>query len=245
MRILILGGTAEARELAERLVAMGHDVINSLAGRTSDPRRPAGTLRVGGFGGIPGLAAYLRAHRIERVVDATHPYAGLISINAVAAASHAAVPLVRFMRPAWPQPEGVEWINLEDAEHAAAALPTGSRALVTIGSGEIQPFYRRRDCAILARMIEPPDRTPPAHVEVLLARPPFTVEDELRLMQRQRITHLVTKNSGSDQTMAKLSAAEILGIYVIMIVRPLLPQATEVATVEDTIAALNLPAALP
>ena len=244
MRILILGGTAEARELADRLAALGHEVINSLAGRTSDPKRPTGSLRVGKFGGIPGLTAYLRAHRIDRMIDATHPYAGLISINAVAAAGHAAVPLVRFARPPWPQPAGVEWINLVDAEHAAAALPVGARALVTVGSGELPPFLRRRDCTIFARMIERPAADPPRHVQYLISRPPYTVEGEIRLMREHGITHLVTKNSGSDQTVAKLRAAEALGIFIIMLVRPLLPRAIEAATIEDTITALDLPRAI-
>src|SRR5690349_188542 len=103
MKILILGGTAEARELANRLVAMKHDVTTSLAGRTQDPILPDGDIRMGKFGGIPGLAAYLRAARMERIVDATHPYAGLISVNAVAASQQTGIPLVRYMRPAWEQ----------------------------------------------------------------------------------------------------------------------------------------------
>src|SRR5579863_9569257 len=105
MKILILGGTGEARELAERLVGLGHDVTTSLAGRTSAPTLPAGDLRVGKFGGIAGLAGYLNARGFDRLVDATHPYAGLISINAVAAAERTQIPLVRFMRPAWPEPD--------------------------------------------------------------------------------------------------------------------------------------------
>src|SRR5690349_6945952 len=113
MKILILGGTAEARELANRLVAKGHDVMTSLAGRTSDPKLPEGDIRMGKFGGIPGLAAYMRAVGTERLIDATHPYAGQISVNAVTAAKITGIPLVRFMRPAWEQREGDNWLTLD------------------------------------------------------------------------------------------------------------------------------------
>ena len=109
MKILILGGTAEARQLANRLVALGHDVITSLAGRTQDPILPEGGIRMGPFGGIPGLCAYLRAAKMDRLVDATHPYAGLISINAVAAAKVTGVKLVRYMRPEWAPSPGQSW----------------------------------------------------------------------------------------------------------------------------------------
>src|SRR6185312_6509926 len=114
MRVLILGGTGEARELAGRLVALGDDVTTSLAGRTSSPALPAGQLRVGKFGGVPGLVAYLKAQRIERLVDATHPYAGLISINAVAAAGRTGIPLLRLMRSAWIEPPDAGWRHVAD-----------------------------------------------------------------------------------------------------------------------------------
>src|SRR5690242_10188477 len=133
MKILILGGTGEARELAARLVAMGHAVTTSLAGRTSSPLLPAGDIRVGKFGGIPGLVGYLKMLAFDRLVDATHPYAGLISINAVAAATRAGIPLVRFMRPAWHEPAGADWQHVADIEAAARVLPSGATALITTG----------------------------------------------------------------------------------------------------------------
>src|SRR3569623_2047409 len=131
MRILILGGAGEARELAGRLGGLGQDVTTSLAGRTASPLLPPGKLRVGKFGGIAGLVGYLEALRFDRLVDATHPYAGLISINAVAAAGRTGIPLVRFMRPPWPEPKGAGWVHFGDLEAAAAALPAGATALVT------------------------------------------------------------------------------------------------------------------
>src|SRR5262245_29076391 len=137
MHILILGGTGEARELAARLVALGHTVTTSLAGRTREPILPAGELRVGKFGGVPGLVGYLRAMRFDRLVDATHPYAGLISSNAVAAAQQTGIPLVRFMRPAWVEPDGAQWRHVPDIAAAAKVLPPGATALVTTGHEDL------------------------------------------------------------------------------------------------------------
>lgn len=240
MKILILGGTAEARELANRLVAMGHDVTTSLAGRTQDPILPEGGLRMGKFGGIPGLAAYLRAARMDRMVDATHPYAGLISINAVAAAQATGIPLVRYMRPAWEQPIGANWLTVETAAEAAAALPPNADVLLTTGHMGLEHFLERDDCQFVVRLIETPAMDMPRHATLLQRRPPYRLEDEMALMEREDITHLVTKNSGGGQTSAKLDAAQRLGIQVIMIARPAYGPALEVATVEDAIAALGL-----
>lgn len=240
MKILILGGTAEARELANRLVKLGHDVTTSLAGRTQDPILPEGHLRMGKFGGIPGLAAYLKVAGIERLVDATHPYAGLISINAVAAAQAARVPLVRYMRPAWEQPLGAEWITVETVAEAAAALPPNADVLLTTGHTGLETFLERDDCQFVVRLIETPAFDMPRHATLLRTRPPFSLVDEMALMQREDITHLVTKNSGGVQTEAKLEAAQKLGVKVIMIARPIYGPAHEVASVDEAIAALAL-----
>ena len=240
MKILILGGTAEARELANRLVAMGHDVTTSLAGRTQDPKLPQGKLRRGKFGGIPGLAAYLRAAAIERLVDATHPYAGLISINAVAAARQTGTPLVRYMRPAWEQKLGAEWTIVETAAEAAAALPANAEVLLTTGHTGLAHFLDRDDCRFVVRTIEAPAADLPRHASLLQMRPPYTVADEMALMKRENITHLVTKNSGGGQTAAKLEAAQQLGVKIIMIARPVYGPANEVADVDEAIDALGL-----
>ncbi|MFD2648613.1 cobalt-precorrin-6A reductase [Devosia albogilva] len=240
MKILILGGTAEARELAGRLVAEGHEVITSLAGRTSDPILPPGALRMGRFGGIPGLSAYLRVAGIERLVDATHPYAGMISKNAVAAAQQTGVRLVRLMRPGWEPRVGQEWTLVETVAEAAAALPPGADVLLTTGHTGLETFLERDDCHFVIRLIETPALPIPQHAELLRTRPPYALADELALMQRHGFTHLVTKNSGGGQTAAKLEAAAELGVKVIMIQRPFYGPAMEVDSVEAAIAALEL-----
>jgi precorrin-6A/cobalt-precorrin-6A reductase len=240
MKILILGGTAEARELANRLVAGGHDVVTSLAGRTQEPRLPLGGLRMGKFGGIPGLCAYLRAAGIERLVDATHPYAGLMSINAVAAAQASGVPLVRYMRPAWEQQLGDDWTNVETIAEAAAALPPSADVLLTTGHTGLEQFLERDDCRFIVRTIEAPAMALPRQAALLQTRPPYDLEGEMTLMRREGISHLVTKNSGGEQTKAKLEAARRLGVKIIMIARPAYGPAREVGSVDSAIAALDL-----
>lgn len=240
MRILILGGTGEARELADRLVGMGHEVITSLAGRTQDPKLPQGNVRIGGFGGIAGLEAYLRAAHVEAIVDATHPYAGTISAHASAASRSSGVPLVRLLRPAWEPPEGARWTVVATLAEAAASLPRQARVLLTTGHAGLELFLERDDCTVLVRLIEPPLQPLPPHARLLLARPPHVLEDELALMRQEGITHLVSKNSGGEQTAAKLEAARQLGIAVIMIARPAYGPAVEAANVEQALAALGV-----
>ena len=240
MKILILGGTAEARQLANRLVGLGHEVITSLAGRTQDPILPLGSLRMGSFGGVPGLSAYLRAAAIERLVDATHPYAGLMSANAVAAAQATGVPLVRYMRPAWEQPLNADWVTVETVAEAAAALPCNGDVLLTTGHKGLLVFLERDDCQFVVRTIEAPAQELPHYASLLQSRPPYGLSEEMALMEREGITHLVTKNSGGQQTAAKLEAAQRLGVKVIMIARPHYGAALEVGTVDAAIEALSL-----
>ena len=239
MNVLILGGTGEARELAARLVALGDSVTTSLAGRTNGAKPPAGELRVGKFGGIPGLVGYLQARRIDRLVDATHPYAGLISINAVAASQRTGIPLVRLMRPAWPEPADAGWVHVPDVAAAAAALPLGATALISTGHEGLGTFLARDDCTLVIRLIEPREFPLPRHARLILGRPPYSLAGERALFGREGVTHLVTKNSGGPQTAAKLAAAREMGIAVIMIDRPVYGPAAEVATIDEAVAALH------
>ena len=240
MKILILGGTEEARLLAERLVAMGHAVTTSLAGRTSEPLLPKGEVRVGGFGGSERLGDYLLAEKFDRIVDATHPYAVEIKANAVRAAEKAGLRLVRLVRPPWNEPQYAFWKHVATPEEAAAALPRGARVLLTVGHTRLDPYLARSDCSFVVRSIEPPERPLPVHATLLLSRPPHFIGAETELMQEQGISHLICKNSGGVQTEAKLQAALKLRLPVLMIARPPLPPAHEVPTLGQAIAALRL-----
>jgi precorrin-6A/cobalt-precorrin-6A reductase len=237
MKILILGGTADARELAERLTQLGHDVTTSLAGRTRKPAIPAGQVRVGKFGGIPGLVGYLRAAGIERLVDATHPYAGLISVNAIGASQASGVPLVRYMRPPWIEPEGAGWVHVPTVSAAAQTLPPNANAFITTGHDGLEHFVARDDCRMVARLIEAPG-IELGHIQWLDDGPPYRLNDERKLFDAYGFTHLVTKNSGGERTWPKMVVAQERGVQVIMLARPVYGPAVEVGTVEDAVAAV-------
>jgi precorrin-6A/cobalt-precorrin-6A reductase len=189
---------------------------------------------------MAGLASHLRESGFDRLVDATHPYAARISAHAVAAARETGVPLIRVARPPWPEPAEAPWTQVSDIPAAAAALPAGATALLTTGHTSLDAFFARRDVTLHVRLIERPALALPPNASLILARPPFTLADEMALLRAHRITHLVTKNSGGTATAAKLEAARRLGVTVLMVARPALPPATEVATLDATIDALHL-----
>jgi precorrin-6A/cobalt-precorrin-6A reductase len=227
--VLILGGTAEARELAAQI----DDVVSSLAGRVARPRLPVGDVRVGGFGGPDGLANWLRERRVEAVVDATHPFAERISANATRACSLCDVPLLRLQRPGWEQRPGDDWHRVADL-HAAAALAAGlgRRALLTTGRQGLAAFA---DAPLwfLVRCVDPPAPPLPRDHELVLDRGPYTLDGELALIDRHRIDLVITKDSGGDLTRAKLDAARERGLPVIVVDRPPRPAVPTVATVAE------------
>ncbi|MGV9664049.1 cobalt-precorrin-6A reductase [Nocardia niigatensis] len=228
MRTLILGGTREARELAD--VASGErgfEIVSSLAGRVREPVLPVGEVRLGGFGGIDGLREWLRDNGIEAVVDATHPFAGGITANAAAAAGAVGLPVLHVRRPGWTERPGDRWMRVPDlalAAEAAAAL--GKRVFLSIGRQGVAAFAHS-DAWFLIRAIDPPDGAVPVNHELLLARGPFGVDEEIALLTGRDIDVVVTKDSGGTLTEAKLTAARALGIPVVMIDRPALPEGAE------------------
>ncbi|KHL19362.1 precorrin-6A/cobalt-precorrin-6A reductase [Mumia flava] len=223
MTVLLLGGTAEARALAGALRDAGIAATSSLAGRVSDPRLPVGDVRVGGFGGAGGLAAYLRETDVDAVVDATHPFAVGISANAVAASARTGIPLLRFVRPGWsdhPDAETWTWV----ADHAAAARTAaglGSRVLITTGRQALGIFVPvLREAPVLARVVDLPDLVPPPSWEIRRDRGPYDLDGEVRLMREHGTEVLVTKDSGGSYTAAKLDAAREVGAAVVVVRRP-------------------------
>jgi precorrin-6A/cobalt-precorrin-6A reductase len=233
IRLLLLGGTSEGTAIARHLGGHpGVQVISSLAGRVVSPNLPAGEVRIGGFGGITGLIDYLVAERIDGVIDATHPFAAQISIHAAAACAEVSVPLLAFVRLPWMAIAGDDWRPVADAA-AAARLCTG-RVFLTVGRQEVEEFAQA-DAWFLIRAIDPPTGILPPRRQLLLARGPFDVDDEIALMRRHRIGMVVSKNSGGSATYAKLVAARSLGLPVVMIERPPRPltdQADSLAAVD-------------
>lgn len=229
-KILILGGTRDARQLAFRLIHAGHDVTTSFAGVTEHPVQPEGKVRVGGFGGVDGLRQYLKAENIDVLVDATHPFAAIISANAAAASGD--VELLRLERPAWIAQPSDNWIHVADIAAAVSALPAKASVMLTIGRKEVAPFIARLDLSGVARMIEPTSVTLPANWSLILERPPFSLESEMAVLRDNNITHLVSKNAGGGETEMKLVAARSLQIPVVMIARPNKPTVTTYSSVE-------------
>ncbi|MWA15144.1 cobalt-precorrin-6A reductase [Streptomyces sp. BA2] len=236
MHVLVLGGTTEARRLAADLaVRPGVRVTTSLAGRVSRPAALEGDVRIGGFGGVDGLAAWLRDHEVDAVVDATHPFAATISEHAVRAAAATGIPSVMLRRPGWrPQP-GDHWHDAASLTDAAALLPAlGRRVFLTTGRLGLATFADVRavpdlaELHFLVRSVEPPDPPLPRHTEVLLDRGPYTVEGETALLREHRIDVLVTKDSGGVATAAKLTAARALSVPVVIVRRPRPPEGATV-----------------
>ncbi|MFF2995209.1 cobalt-precorrin-6A reductase [Streptomyces sp. NPDC057950] len=236
--VLVLGGTTEARLLAAELAGRpGVRVTTSLAGRVSRPGALEGDVRVGGFGGADGLARWLREQRVDAVVDATHPFATRITENAALAAAATGVPAVVLRRPGWRPGPDDRWHFAASLTEAAALLPPlGRRVFLTTGRLGLAAFAHLPGLHFLARSVEAPEPPLPPDTEVLLARGPFTVDDERTLLRAHRIDVLVTKDSGGEATAAKLTAARALGLPVVVVRRPPLPDG--VAAVPDVASAL-------
>lgn len=238
-RVLILGGTTEARALAVALVdGAGMDVVSSLAGRTATPRMPPGEVRIGGFGGAEELASWIGSHDIRAVIDATHPFAATISWNAAAAVAACRVPLVALRRAAWIPGEGDRWHEAASVEHAASMLPDlGCRHFLTIGRQGVSSFVDVPQAWFLVRSIDPPQDPTPPRMELLLERGPFSLAAEIALMRDRKVDTLITKNSGGPAVAAKLTAARELGLPVVMVQRP--PTPPDVLEVTDVPSAVE------
>jgi precorrin-6A/cobalt-precorrin-6A reductase len=211
-------------------------VTSSLAGRVAVPALPQGDVRIGGFGGVDGLVAWLRTHRTDVVVDATHPFAVRMTENAVRAGAAAGVPLLLLRRAGWTASPGDRWHRVPDAASAAAALPAlGERVFLTTGRGDLAAFAALDRLWFLLRSIDPPPPPLPARCEVIRDRGPFTADAERELLREHHIDVLVTRDSGGEMTAAKLVAARELGVPVVMLDRPPVPAAPTVSTVEEAV----------
>ena len=229
MRVLLLGGTAEARALAGRLHPE-FDVISSLAGRVPDPALPVGEVRIGGFGGEDEMAQWLRAHRVDVVVDATHPFAAGITDRAARVCARLGVPHVVLARPAWDPGDAVLVASPTEAADVVERQAY-SRVFLTSGRSTVGAFRHNSAWFLIRLVTGPAAETLPHRHSLLLSRGPYLYDDELALLREHRIDVVVTKNSGGDMTRPKLDAATTLGVPVVMVDRPALPAG--LATVGD------------
>jgi precorrin-6A/cobalt-precorrin-6A reductase len=234
-RVLVLGGTGEARRLATALADEGADVLSSLAGRVADPRLPPGEVRIGGFGGAAGLTAWLQTHPVRAMVDATHPFAATMTASAAAASDVTGIPLLRLQRPGWTAQPGDDWRWVDTPAQAAAAVAGFGSVFLTTGRTGLEAFAGVT-ARCLVRSVEPPGPPLPSRTTVVLARGPFTVEEELALFREHDVDVVVTKDSGGAMTAAKLTAARELRVPVVLVRRPPLPPGVPVvATVDEAL----------
>ncbi|WP_147108687.1 cobalt-precorrin-6A reductase [Tateyamaria sp. syn59] len=233
--LLILGGTTEATAFANAAAEKGLTGTVSFAGRVERPKRQPLPQRIGGFGGIAGLVAYLKAEKISHVIDATHPFAAQMSGNAVAACAQADVPLMALTRAPWTERDGDRWTHVPDIAGAVEALKQpAQRVMLAVGRMQLAAFAPNPQHFYLLRLVDPPKDLPPfPDHHVLVSRGPFTEGDDRALMEEHRIDLVVSKNAGGTGAYAKIAAARSLGLPVIMIDRPAVPERREAHSVDE------------
>lgn len=229
-----MGGTADASLLAAEIARAGLDAVYSYGGRTRAPADQPLPTRIGGFGGVSGLADTIRREGITHVVDATHAFAAEMSRNAVAACAETGTPLIALERAPWAKTPGDRWIDVVDVNAAVAALPEPpANVFLAIGRQHIAPFATRPQHAYTLRFVDPPEAPLPFAADVIISRGPFTIDRELDIMRTRGIAWIVARNSGGDGARAKIDAARMLGLPVIMISRPKLPERRRVESVAE------------
>ncbi|WP_171177492.1 MULTISPECIES: cobalt-precorrin-6A reductase [unclassified Ruegeria] len=240
--VLLLGGTTEANALAKTFVEQRITAVYSYAGRVETPRPQPLPVRVGGYGGSEGLADFIRDNAITHVVDATHPFAAQMSRNAIEACWATQMPLAALTRAAWTPQTGDNWHHVPDIAAAVDALSgDAQRVFLAVGRMHLEDFAAQPQHNYLLRLVDDPDSLPLPNAEVVVARGPFTEADDRALMQRHGTQLVVSKNAGGTGARAKLDAARALGLPVLMIDRPVLPQRTELTTVAQVLDWLSHP----
>jgi len=240
-RALILGGTGDANRLADVFAREKIDAIYSYAGRTQIPLGHSLPVRIGGFGGVDGLAGYIKSERITHVIDATHPFAAEMSRNVVEACAATRTPLLALERTPWSRMPDDNWIEVPDLIAAVVALPEQrTNVFLAIGRQHLAPFAAKPQHAYTLRFVDAPDGALPLpDAEVIVSRGPFTVESDRALMQSRGVEWLVARNSGGTGARAKIDAARELKLPVIMITRPELPERPRVESVDEVLAWLG------
>ncbi|MDA9430618.1 cobalt-precorrin-6A reductase [Bradyrhizobium sp. CCBAU 51627] len=234
MRALILGGTADANLLAAEIARAGIDAVYSYGGRTRAPADQPLPTRIGGFGGVSGLAETIRREGITHVIDATHPFAAEMSRHAIEACAETGTPLIALERAPWSRAPGDTWIDVADVDAAVAALPEApANVFLGIGRQHIAPFASKPQHAYTLRFVDPPEAPLPFAADVIVSRGPFTLDGELQMMRERDTNWIVARNSGGDGARAKIDAAHLLGLPVIMISRPQLPERPRVESVAE------------
>jgi precorrin-6A/cobalt-precorrin-6A reductase len=241
MRALILGGPSDANQLADAIAHARIDAVYSYAGRTQSPVGQTLPVRTGGFGGVSGLIEFLTSERITHVIDATHPFAAEMSRHALTACAALHLPHIALERAPWMRVERDRWVEVENIDAAVDALPEPrARVFLAIGRQHLAPFAAKPQHAYTLRFVDPPDgKLPLPDTDIIISRGPFTLEGDLELMRARNITWVVARNSGGGGARAKIDAARELGLPVVMIARPALPERLRVESAEEVLAWLG------
>lgn len=231
MRVLLLAGTSEARDIAQGLPKDRHHVVASLAGATRAPADLGCETRVGGFGGDAGFQQYLRAHPVDLVIDATHPFAHRVTARTVRICNEQCIPVLQVVRPEWRPGPDDRWSFIDAPHEARRLISKGARVFLATGRQTLQGFANLSDCRLYCRQIDPPEKPFPfPNGEYVIGRPPFSVNQEVALFQRLGVDVLVVKNAGGEMSRSKLDAARQIGLPVIVINRPMPPEGPKVET---------------
>jgi precorrin-6A/cobalt-precorrin-6A reductase len=246
MRALILGGTSDANQLADPIAHARIDAVYSYAGRTQSPIAQSLTIRTGGFGGVRGLIEYISRESITHVIDATHPFAAEMSRHAIDACATSQIPLIALERAPWRRAPGDRWIDADHINAAVEALPEArANIFLAIGRQHLAPFAAKPQHAYTLRFVDPPvGAVPVPDSEVIVSRGPFTVQGDIELMRKRNIAWVVARNSGGDGARAKIDAARELGLPVVMIARPVLPERRRTESIAEVLAWLGHEACL-
>lgn len=238
MRLLLLAGTQEARQIARALMREPRvNMIASLAGATRAPEPLGVPTRIGGFGGREGFARYLAAEGIDAVLDATHPFAAAMSHRSAEVCAELGVPFMLFLRPPWMPEPGDRWVFLNSAAEAAEHIPEDATVLLATGRQGLERFAGLEGRTVHVRVIDPPAGPFPfSRGGWVQSRPPYTVAGERDLLEALGIDWLVVKNSGGSSSRAKLDAARQTGRPVAMLRRPMQPEGPRVTTVAAALA---------
>ena len=239
-KVLILGGTGKARELVRQAIPMFDstaEFISSQAGVTQDPIAIPGRMVTGGFGGITGLAEFMDHEQIQILIDATHPFAAQMSMNAVAACAQTNAKLLALTRPKWVAQTGDQWRHVADINSAVAVLSgTVQNVMLAIGRMHLDAFAPCPQHQYLLRVVDAPSgEVPLPNRSIIVDQGPFSVENDIALMRDHKIELVVAKNAGGSGARAKIDAARALNIPIIMIDRPYIPARPEVGTAQEVL----------
>lgn len=239
-KLLILGGTGEAAELARLIpekLGSKIDVVSSYSGVTGYQPELPGSVRVGGFGGAQGLISYIQEEGVSWLIDATHPFAEKMSQVGYIAQQATQIPRLTLLRPEWEPQAADRWLEVADMAEAAKQVEVlGAKTFLTIGMKEIAAFTDIENVHFVVRMMkEPKESLPLSSYEVVIGHPPFSREEEEALLQEKNIRLVVTKNSGGLKTKEKLDAARGLGLSVLMVQRPAPEPGEQLATLNEAI----------